>query len=465
MFSSLSTLLWVLVPFVLMLGILIFVHESGHFLAAKLSGVKVMHFAFGMGPWLVHKKVEGTEYGIKMFPIGGSVRVLGDPSEIEDPEEVDLKPEDAKQALFNQPAWKKLFIFAAGSVLNIALAFAVAPVIYWVGIERSYLEVADARVGAILPDSPAEKAGIKPGDKVLAINGKKIKSFQDMITNEMLNPNRELNYQIQRGNSVFETRIKLSETKEEKAGYSGIFLPGIQPIVGNVLKNGPAQKAGLKPDDKILAMDGQTIHYWHEMTGAIQAAAGKSLQVEIQRNNQKQILSINPEYRDKEKRWVVGIEQKIPTQFVRYGFTEGLREGFKEAYYWSGLTLRTLGKLLSGQVSMKAMSGPVGIAGITSQAAQAGFSRFLMLLIIISVNLGILNLMPIPPLDGSHILITLLESISRRTINKKVKEYIFQTTFFLLIGFMLVITFNDLVRFRAPISNWFVELIKSLGIR
>ena len=465
MFNSLASLLWVLVPFIIMLGVLIFVHESGHFLSAKLFGVKVFHYAFGMGPWIFRKKIGETEYGVKYFPIGGSVRLLGDPTEMEDPEEKNLAPEDEKRALFAQPAWKKLIIFAAGSVLNIALAFMIGPVVYWVGIERSILEVAEARVGTIIPGSPADKAGIKPGDMVLAIDGKKVKSFQDMITNEMLNPNRELTYQIQRNGSVIETKVKLSETKDEKAGFSGIFLPGIQPIVGNVVKNGPADKAGLKPDDKILAIDGQPIHYWHEMTGFIQAAAGKPLSFEVERGAQKQVISISPQYKDKEKRWIVGIEQKIPTQFVRYGFTDGIREGFKEAYYWSGLTIRTFGKLVSGQVSMRAMSGPVGIAGITSQAAKAGLSRFLILLVIISVNLGMLNLIPIPPLDGGHILITIIESVSRRTVNKKVKEVIFQTAFLLLIGLMLVITFNDFVRFKDPISNWFVELIKSIGIK
>jgi regulator of sigma E protease len=465
MFNSLASLLWVLVPFIIMLGVLVFVHESGHFLSAKLFGVKVFHYAFGMGPWIFRKKIGETEYGIKYFPIGGSVRLLGDPSEIEEPEEQDLGPEDVKRALFAQPAWKKLIIFAAGSVLNIALAFMIAPVVYWVGIERSILEVADARVGTIIPGSPAEKAGIKPGDMVLAVDGKKVKSFQDMITNEMLNPNRELTYQIQRGSSVLETRVKLTETKEEKAGFSGIFLPGIQPIIGNVVKDGPADKAGLKPDDKIININSQPIYYWHEMTGFIQAAAGKPLSFEVERGTQKQVISVSPQYKEKEKRWIVGIEQKIPTQFVRYGFLDGLREGFKEAYYWSGLTVRTLGKLFSGQVSMKAMSGPVGIASITSQAAKAGLSRFLMLLVIISVNLGMLNLIPIPPLDGAHILFTLIESLTRRPVNKKVKEVIFQATFFLLIGFMLVITFNDLVRAKDPISNWFMELIKSLGIK
>jgi len=460
-----GALFWVLVPFIIMLGILVFVHEFGHFITAKIFRVKVLTFAFGFGPWLLHKKIGETDYGVKPIPIGGYVKLFGDPSEMDSEDEREISPEDQTGALFAQPAWKKLVIFAAGSVMNVALAFAIAPFSYWLGVERSYFEVAKANVGIIIPGSPADQAGVKPGDLVLKIDRRKIESFQDMLTTEMLNPGKEMTYTLQRGNSVLEKKFKLGETKDEKAGYSGIYLPGTEPLVGAVQKGGAADKAGMKPDDKILAIDSQPVHYWHEMTGFIQASEGKSLEFEIQRRSQKLNLAIQPEYRQTEKRYMVGIEQKIPTVFVKYGFSEGLKAGFKDAYYWAGLTLRIIGKLFSGQVSWRAMSGPVGIASVTSQAARAGISRFIMLIVIISVNLGILNLIPIPPLDGAHILITLIESATRRKLNKWVKESIFSFFFFLLIAFMVLITFNDLVRLREPIASWFLEFLKSLGIK
>jgi regulator of sigma E protease len=151
--------------------------------------------------------------------------------------------------------------------------------------------------------------------------------------------------------------------------------------------------------------------------------------------------------------------------FVKYGFREGLKAGFQDAAYWAGLTIRIIGKLFSGKVSWRSMSGPVGIASVTSQAARAGVSRFIMLIVIISVNLGILNLIPIPVLDGSHILITLIESAMRRPLNKKVKASIFTFFYFLLISFMILITFNDLLRLREPIGDWFLNILKSLGIK
>ena len=458
--NALVSLVLVVVPFIIMLGILVFVHEFGHFITGKLLNVKVLHFAFGFGPWIIHKKIGETEYGIKPFPIGGSVRLLGDPTEAEDPE-LEVAPGDEKRALFAQPVWKKLIIFGAGSIMNILLAFAVAPLSYWIGIERSYFEVAKANVGTLIPGSPAEQAGIKPGDAVVAINGRKVDNFQDMITTEMLNPGKEMAYSIQRGSSVLKKTLKLAETKDEAAGYSGIFLPGMEPLVGAVQPKTPAEKAGVKPDDKILAIDGQPIHYWHEMTGYIQASKGKPLDFEIQRGTGKLTLSISPEYLEREKRYVVGIEQKIPTVFVRYGFIEGCRAGFGDAYYWAGLTVRIIGKLFSGQVSPKAMSGPLGIAALAGQAWQAGISRFIVLIVIISVNLGILNLIPIPPLDGAHILIVVIEAVTRRALPKQVKEYIFSFFFFLLIGFMVYVTFNDLARLKDPITGWFQQFQKS----
>jgi len=462
--ASLSGIFWVLVPFLIMLGVLIFVHELGHFLSAKAFRLKVIHFALGFGPWIFSKKIGETEYGIKWIPFGGSVKVFGDPTEMETEEEK-ISPEEAKRALFAQPAWKKLIVFSAGALMNIALAFAVAPAVYWIGIEKLWIEVAPPRVGAILPSSPADKAGIKPGDLILEIDHKPIKSFQELITREMLNPGRELEYKIQRGSTVFVKKIKLKTSKEERAGYSGILLPGAEPIIGAVQRGSPAQKAGLKPDDKILAVNGQKVQYWHELTELIQKSKGAPITLLIEREGRKFEVKLAPKYNQQYKKYMIGIAQKERRVFVRYGFIEGLKEGFKEALYWAGLTIRVVEKLFSGQLSWRSVSGPVGIAGITSQVARRGISHFLHLLVIISVNLGIINLIPIPPLDGSHILITSIEAIIRRKLSVRVKEAIFQTGFLLLIGFMILVTFNDFLRFRQPIADWFKELLKSLGIR
>jgi len=460
-----ADLFWVIVPFLIMLGVLIFFHEFGHFITAKLFRVKVLVFAFGLGPRIFFKKIGETEYGINLFPFGGLVQLFGDPTERDDNSLEKISPEEEKRALYAQSAWKRFIIFSAGSVMNIFLAFAVMPMVYWIGIERSYFEVAEPRVGAILAGSPAESAGIKPGDLVLEINHKRIKDFKSLVEVEILNANQELTYKIQRGNTVFEEKIRLEATKDQHIGYSGIFLPGTEPVIGAVYKNSPAEKAGIKAEDKILAVNGKEVHYWHELTGLIQASEGKTLELLVQRGEERVIISVKPEYRAEDKKFLLGIELKEPRVFVRYGFVEGLVQGVKSAYHWGALTIITIGKLFQGQLSLKAVSGPIGIAGVTSEAAKLGISHFLMLLVIISVNLGILNLIPIPPLDGAHILVLGIESIIRRELNRKVKEMIFQTTFFILIGLMLVITFNDFIRYQNEIGDWFRELLRSFGIK
>jgi len=460
-----ADLFWVIVPFLIMLGVLIFVHEFGHFISAKLFRVKVLVFAFGLGPRIFFKKIGETEYGINLFPFGGLVQLFGDPTERDEKGLEKISPEEEKRALYAQSAWKRFIIFSGGSLMNIFLAFAVMPMVYWIGIERSYFEVAEPRVGAILAGSAAETAGIKPGDLILEINHKRIKDFKSLMVMEMLNANQELTYTIQRGSTIFEERIRLEATKDQHVGYSGIFLPGTEPVIGAVYKSSPAEKAGIIADDKILSVNGKEVHYWHELTGLIQASGGSAVELLVQRGEERVLVSVKPEYRAEDKKFLLGIELKEPRLFVRYGFVQGLGEGIKSTYHWGALTIITIGKLFKGQLSVKAVSGPVGIAGVTSQAAKLGISHFLLLLVIISINLGILNLIPIPPLDGAHILVLGIEAVIRRELNRKVKELIFQTTFFLLIGLMLIITFNDFIRYQEEIGDWFRELLRSFGIK
>jgi regulator of sigma E protease len=456
--------LYTIIPFIVLLGILIFAHEFGHFITAKLSGVKVEIFALGFGPWLLHKKRGDTDYGIKAIPLGGFVKVLGDPSEMEDPEK-EIPPEEIERALFNKPVWKKLAFFAAGSFMNLFLAFAVAPFVYIFGIERSYYnDIAPCDVGYVDPDSPADQAGIQPGDRVRMIAGEPVENFAELRILEAQNPGRVLTYQVERGDKIFETELKLAVGTREPIGYSGILEPQYGTTIGEIIPDLPAEAAGLREGDKIISIDGSPISHWYELTALIQAGEGKPLSIKVLREAREKSFKLTPKYIKEYNKYMVGIGPSDHTVLVRYGFLQACRAGFKDVIRWTVMTLVIVKKMFTLELSWRAVSGPAGIAGITGAAAHLGLSHLIWLLSLISLNLAILNMLPIPPLDGAHFLITSIETIIRREMKMKWKEAIFRAGFALLLAFIALVTVNDLYRFRGPIVEWFKEIGKGFGL-
>jgi regulator of sigma E protease len=457
-------LVYTIIPFIVLLGILILAHEFGHFITAKLSGVKVEIFALGFGPWIFHKQIGETDFGVKAIPLGGFVKVLGDPSEMEDPEK-EIPPEDMDRALFKKPVWKKLIFFAAGSFMNIVLAFVAAPFVYLIGIERSYYnDIAPCNVGYVEPASPADMAGIKSGDRINRVNGNSVENFADLRTLEAQNPEEVLTYELLRGNTIFKADIKMAVGDREPIGYSGIMEPMYGTTVGSILPDFPASKAGLEPMDKIVAVNGKPVSHWYKMTSIIQAANGETIDITVMRQDREKTFKLKPKYDDRYDKYMIGIGPYDHPVMVRYPVIQALKAGFKDVIYWTGMTLVIVKKLFTLELSWRAVSGPAGIAGITGAAAHLGLSHLIWLLALISLNLAILNMLPVPPLDGAHFLITSIEGIIRREMKMKWKEFIFRAGFALLIALILLVTINDIIRFKGPILEWFKEIAKGLGL-
>ncbi len=457
-------IVYIIIPFVIILGILVLVHEVGHFITAKLSGIKVNEFAMGLGPALLKRKIGETEFSLRAFPLGGYVKVLGDPSEMEDPD-TEVPPEEMHRALFKKPVWKRLIFYTAGSFMNVALAFAAAPFIYIIGIEKAYYnELAPCDIGYIEPGSPADTAGLFPGDRVISINGKPVPDFRELRMTEALNPREVLTYEVRRGDTVLVRDIELEVSERERIGYSGILEPMYGATIGTVIEGYPADLAGIKPGDRVLSINGEPVSYWHELTTLIKASGGDTISMVVLRDGHELAFEIEPRYYEEYDKFMVGIGYFEHTVLVRHGLIESVEAGLDELTEMTVLILVTVKKLFSFKLSIKAVTGPAGIAGITGAAAHQGLSHLVWLLALISINLAIINMLPIPPFDGAHFFITGIEGIIRREMKMKWKELIFRVGFSLLIALMVLITVNDFIRFKDPIVQWFREIARGLGI-
>ena len=363
-----------IVPFLIVLGILIFFHELGHFLVAKYSGVKVLKFALGFGPKLVGKRIGDTEYSIRYFPLGGFVKMLGEDQN--DEEAKNLPPEEAKKSFENQSVFKRIAIVAAGPIFNLILAFLL---------------------------------------------------------------------------------------------FSGLFfISGQQviiPEIGQITEGMPAHRAGLQKGDIVVSIEGKDIHSWSEMKDIVQPSAGKPLKITIQRGDRLLTHIIVPEatvaknmFGQETRTALIGIVSSGRVKKMKFGPWEALQEATLETWKWVKLTCLVIVRLFQGSVPLKEVGGPILIGQMAGKLAQESFVNLIPFMAIISVNLAILNLFPIPILDGGLIIFLLFELLLGKPLSPKMRELAMKAGLFLLVFLMLIITFNDLGRIEI-----FKNLFQSLG--
>jgi len=366
--------LYYTVPFIIVLGILIFFHELGHFLVAKISGVKVLKFALGFGPKLVARTFGDTEYSIRYVPLGGFVKMLGEDEN--DEEAKSLPPEEAKKSFENQAVLIRIAIVAAGPVFNLILAFIL---------------------------------------------------------------------------------------------FSGLFLISgqrvIVPEIGQITEGMPAHKAGLKKGDIVVAIEGKNIETWSEMKDMVQPSAGKPLRITVQRGDRLLTLTIVPQpkvvknmFGQETQTALIGIVSSGKTIKIQFGPLEATRKATIETWKWVKLTCMVVVKLFQGVIPLKEVGGPILIGHMAGKLAQDSFINLIPFMAIISVNLAILNLFPIPILDGGLIIFLLIEMVLGKPLSPKMREIAMKTGLFLLVFLMLVITFNDLSRIKI-----FKDLFQYLG--
>jgi regulator of sigma E protease len=431
-----------LLAFAFVLGVLVFVHELGHFLMARWHGVRVLTFSLGFGPKLLKVKRGDTEYCVSAIPLGGYVKMAGETAE----DQRSGSPDE----FLSKTKWQRFQILVMGPIMNLALAVLLLAIVLMQGAETLAFLERPAVVGLVQPGSPAERAGIRPGDVIVRIGSLDIDTWEELEIAISSRAEREVDVTVMREGREERLAVRpetttvttRSDTRFE-IGTIGV-MPDAHPIIRRVVPGYPAERVGLKPGDLIMTIDGQRVVLASQVSEAISKRAGESLSVTIRRDGVDETFQVTPELRDGNGR--IGIDIVNESVSFTPGPLEALRMSVERNIQTAGLILYTLRDLLVGAASPRQLMGPVGIAQLSGESAQIGWIALLQLMATISLNLGLLNLLPIPVLDGGHITILGLEAVARRDFSMQVKEKMLLAGFVLLMMLMVTVIYNDLTR-------------------
>jgi regulator of sigma E protease len=438
--------------FLVVLGVLVAFHELGHFLAARWVGVKVLKFSLGFGPKLFGRKMGETEYLLSAIPLGGYVKLFG-----EDETEATTQ-EDRARSFAHQRLWGKVLIVAAGPGFNFILAYFIFAGWLATGTPLFVPTFQDLTpdIEAMAPGSPADTAGIQIGDRVSRVNGRDISTRTELFDAVAKSNGQALTIEIKRGEqvktlTVTPTTVPGPHASAQEPGYY-LGVEETPPLVTSVMQSSPAAKAGLQAGDHVVNIEGQTIHTWSQMTGIVKENPNRQLQVEVLREGHRVSLTVTP---SAEKAMVNGQSVEVgkigisgPGRSIMRSSTPllSLYDGLGATWGWTELTAIGLYKMVVGDISSKNIGGPLTIAKISGEAAEQGASSVIFLIAILSINLGVLNLLPIPILDGGHLLFFLIEGILRKPLGERQRELAQQAGLVLLVGVMIFAFWNDLER-------------------
>lgn len=449
------SLLFTILSFIVAISILVAIHEYGHFIVAKKLGVKILRFSIGFGKplWVKRFGKDQTEFVIAALPFGGYVKML-------DRRETDIAPEEEHREFTRQSVWTRIAIVAAGPAFNFIFAIFAYWLMFIVGISGI-----KPVVGNIDADGLAKQADFVSGYEIVSINNNKTPiwdvAVKNIIPAVVDRSQAVFELKDKQGNSILRTldfsgtqgEIKVEKIFEQ-VGFKP-WRPTIAPVIGFVVENSPAENANFKIDDKIISVNKVVTPDWLDVVDIISSKPAEILQVVVLRQGQYKTLQVIPEKirRNGEEVGRLGVGHKGGKPYPKdmrvthgYGVFESIPRALTRTWDYSVLTLKMMGKIFTGEIGIKNLSGPVSIARYAGYSASAGLARFLDFLAIVSISLGILNLLPIPILDGGHLTYYFIEVVRKKPVSEETQEFASRIGMLLLFTLMMVALYNDILR-------------------
>jgi regulator of sigma E protease len=428
-----ENILWLLV----LIGVMILIHELGHYCLARFFNVRIDTFSFGFGPRLFGFRKGETDFRISAVPFGGYVKMAGEQpgdESVNDP-----------RAFLAKPRWQRLAIALAGPLMNVVMAVALLTGLFMFKYQKPMTADIVATIGHVLADSPAARAGVKEGDKIVQVGQLRNPTWEDVAIAEFSSANRPLAVVLERGGQRIPVTVVPVLSERMGVGYVG-WSQEAEIQVAEVTPGMPAEKAGLRPGDLLLSVNGQRIRSLYGFHEAIRSSEGKPVAIDLIRDGKRMELSIQPVFPEFEKRWMIGVMPDRRLVYVKLSFSGALYESMRQNIRGAGLIYDVLKGIVARRMSAKSIDGPIGIAKLSGDAAREGAFTYINLMAAVSLNLAIVNLLPIPILDGGVVLMLLFEMLIRRDLSMPVKEAVFKFGFVFLLMVMVFVIYNDITK-------------------